>query len=89
MREPYMLAPQSTQGRSRYRYDFRRPFAEYMAAHGESWISPHTMRRTFASLHASAGVSIYKIAVWLGDDVRVVQRHYAQLAPGNADIEPD
>ena len=32
------------------------------------------MRHTCASLLASPGVSIYKIAKWLGDDVRTVQR---------------
>jgi hypothetical protein len=40
-----------------------------------------------ASLHAPAGVSIYKIAQWLGDDVRVVQKHYAKLLPKDEDIE--
>ena len=39
------------------------------------------MRHTFASLLAIAGVSIFKIAQWLGDDVRVVERHYAHLLP--------
>jgi hypothetical protein len=27
----------------------------------------------------SKGIDIYRIAAWLGDDVRVVQRHYAKL----------
>jgi len=35
----------------------------------------------------AAGVSIYKIAQWLGDDVRFVQQHYAKLLPKDADIE--
>jgi integrase len=50
-------------------------------------VTPHIARHTFASLLASAGVSIYKIAQWLGDDVRVVQQHYAKLLPKDADIE--
>ena len=45
------------------------------------------LRMLFASLVASKGVSIYKIALWLGDDVRVVQKHYAKLLPKDADIE--
>jgi hypothetical protein len=44
-------------------------------------------RHTFASLLAIAGVSIFKIAQWLGDDVRVVERHYAHLLPQDLDIE--
>jgi integrase len=101
---PYMLAPTVGYGSgkwSRYRYDFRRPFAEYVKSYGEgkrldrgvpavaedlSWITPHIMRHTFASLHASAGTSIYKIAKWLGDGVEVVQKHYAKLSPSDADI---
>ena len=51
------------------------------------WVTPHIMRHTFASLLASAGVSIFKIAQWLGDDVRVTQKHYAKLLPKDEDIE--
>lgn len=87
LREPYMLRPERTHGKSLYRYDFGRPFDLYMEAQGVPWVTPHIMRHTFASLLASAGVSIYKVASWLGDDVRVVQRHYAKLLPGDMDIE--
>jgi integrase len=90
LREPFMLHPEKLHGPKRpsrsmkgwrYRYDFKRPFNEYMKAQGCPWVTPHTMRHTFASLLASAGVSIYRIAVWMGDDVRVVQKHYAKLVP--------
>jgi integrase len=84
----YILAPwKLTRGRSLYRWDFDRPFADYMAAQGCPWVTPHIMRHTFASLLASAGVSIFKIAEWLGDDVRVVQKHYAKLLPNDSEIE--
>ena len=58
-----------------------------MEAQKVPWVTPHIMRHTFASLLASAGVSIYKIAKWLGDDVRTVQRHYAKLLPNDSEIE--
>jgi integrase len=87
LRSPFMLHPEIPHGKSRYRWDFRRPWAEYMAGHKCSEVTPHIARHTFASLLASAGVSIYKIAQWLGDDVRVVQQHYAKLLPQDADIE--
>ena len=32
-------------------------------------------------------LSIFEIAIWLGDDVRVVQKHYAKLSPKAEDIE--
>jgi integrase len=84
---PFMVQPDVRHGDSRYRWDFRRPWSDYMATHNCSWVTPHVARHTFASLLASAGVSIFKIAKWLGDDVRVVQQHYAKLLPTDADIE--
>ena len=79
--EPFLVYPTKVQGKSRYRYDFRKPFEEYVASRGFRWLKPHIMRHTFASLLAIAGVSIFKIAQWLGDDVRVVERHYATSTP--------
>jgi integrase len=87
LRSPFMLHPDVPRGKSRYRWDFRRPWSEYVAKQNCSWVTPHIARHTFASLLASAGISIYKIAQWLGDDVRVVQKHYAKLLPKDEDIE--
>lgn len=86
LRDPYMLHPEVARGKSIYRYDFKRPFADYMKGQGCEWVTPHVMRHTFASLLASAGESIYDIAVWMGDDVKVVQKHYAKLLPVKRDI---
>lgn len=85
--EPFVLRPEVAHGAGIYRWDFRAPFRAHMKANGCPWVTPHVMRHTFASLLASAGVSIYKVATWLGDDVRVVQRHYAKLTPDDGDIE--
>jgi site-specific recombinase XerD len=87
MRSPFMLRPDVVKGAALYRYDFRRPFRQYMKSLGCEWVTPHVMRHTFASLLVSKGVSIYKVAVWMGDDVRVVQKHYAKLSPKDDDIE--
>jgi integrase len=87
LREPFMLQPNVKHGKNRYRYDFKRPFTEHMKEQGMEWVTIHTMRHTFASLLASNGVSLYKIAVWLGDDPRVVDRRYARLKPNDPDIE--
>jgi integrase len=81
------LKPEKVQGKARYRYDFRKPFEEYVRSKELDWVKPHVMRHTFASLLAIAGVSIFKIAKWLGDDVRVVERHYAHLLPQDPDVE--
>ncbi len=82
----YALHPEVPPGIWRYRYDFRRPFTDYMTAQGCRWVTPHVMRHSFASILATEGISIFKISEWLGDSVRVVQRHYAKLAPGDTDI---
>lgn len=87
LHEPYMLHPEVVKGAAIYRWDFGRPFSEYMTAQGVPWVTPHIMRHTFASLLASAGVSIFHIAVWLGDGVRVTERHYAKLTPMHVEIE--
>lgn len=81
LREPFMLHPEKRHGKNRYRYDPSRPFKQFMTDQECAWVTPHTMRHTFASLLASADVSVFKIATYLGDDVRVVQRHYAKLLP--------
>jgi integrase len=60
---------------------------KYIRAQGCDWVTPHTMRHTFASLLVSAGESIYKVAVWLGDEVATVQKHYGHLTPDNHGIE--
>jgi site-specific recombinase XerD len=86
LRSPYVLQPDVVQGSHRYRFDFRRAFSDYMKAQGVPWISPHVMRHSFASICASKGIDIYRIATWLGDDVRVVQRHYAKLTPDDREI---
>ncbi len=83
---PYMLYPEKrVGGRHRYRYDFKRKFYNYLRRKNVR-MTFHDCRRTFASLHASAGTSIYKIAKWLGDDVGVVQRHYGHLEPRDTEI---
>lgn len=92
LHEPYMLRPDVKHGRNRYRYDFTRPFLEHAKAQklekvGQTRVTPHIMRHTFASLLVSNGVSLYKVAIWLGDDPRVVERHYARLRPRDPDIQ--
>lgn len=86
LRKPFVLKPEVEHGKFRYRYDFRRPFTDYMAEQGVPWITPHVMRHSFASICAMKGIDIYRIATWLGDDVRVVQKHYAKLRPDDREI---
>lgn len=86
LREPFMLHPENEHGKNRYRYDFRRPFYEYMKEQSCEWVTPHIMRHTFASLLASmdpmlGGPSDFEVATWMGIDLRTYQRTYAKLRP--------
>lgn len=83
----WVLRPNVEKGKHRYRWDFRRPYTDFMASLDLRWVTPHIMRHSFASNLATAGISIFKISEWLGDDVRVVQRTYAKLAPADGDIQ--
>ena len=86
LRSPFLLRPDVTHGKSYYRYDFAKPFRKYMKAQGVEWVTPHVMRHTFASLLAIDGKSIFKIAAWLGDTVRVTESVYAHLSPQDEDV---
>jgi site-specific recombinase XerD len=52
-----------------------------------SWITPHTGRHTFASHLVQEGLSMYKVAEWLGDTIQVATRHYAHLEKSDKSIE--
>lgn len=82
----FALQPEVKHGVADYRYDFRRPFTEYMESQKCAWVTPHVMRHSFASILASMGVSLLKVALWLGDGTRVVEAHYAHLNPADRDI---
>lgn len=86
MRAPYMVAPHKlAPGKHRYRFDFSNRFQNYVRAKNVN-ITFHDLRRTFCSLHVSAGTSVYKVAKWIGDDVEVVQRHYGHLSESDPEI---
>lgn len=81
----YMLAPEVEEGKCRYRFDFRTKYENYIKAKGLE-ITYHDLRRSFASQLASAGVSLYKIANWLGDGHAIVEEVYAHLQAYDDDI---
>jgi len=83
----YVLGMGKRRRKNRYRFDLRRPFEDYMKSQGCPWVTFHTMRRTFGSIQASKGTSIYLIASWLGDDVETTTKHYAHLIPAHDTLE--
>jgi len=81
----YALKPEVKKGKYRYRYDFRTAFENMMRAQ-QLPNTFHDLRRTFASLLVSKGISIYKVAKWLGDEVAMVEKTYGHLIPNDAEI---
>ncbi len=86
LRSPFMIAPQKLSGGAwRYRYDFRRRYQRLTMTLGIN-CSFHDLRRTFASLKVSAGISIYKVAKWCGHRVDICEKHYGHLTPCDEQI---
>lgn len=82
----YLLAPEKTESKNEYRYDFKKMFKTVVQKAGLEWATPHVLRHTFASQLAIAGVSLYKISNWLGHaDVKTTQV-YARLQAHDDDI---
>ena len=69
----YVLHPEASG--ERYRWDFRRPFNEYLETQGVKF-SPHCMRHTFISHLARAGTPIAQVSEWSGDRIKTLERHY-------------
>jgi len=82
----FLLRPDIAPGAWRYRYDFRKSFASYMKRQGFGHVTAHDMRRSFASNRVSAGVTIEKVANWLGDTIQVAWKNYSRFLPVDADI---
>jgi len=81
----YVLHPEKTLGKWRYRYDFSGAVNSHFRR-CKVTSSLHDMRRSFASNLVSSGESIYIVAKWLGDGVEVVERSYGHLAPSAGNI---
>jgi integrase len=84
---PFVIAPEKTTwGKHRYRFEFRKRFAKFMAKHGLAHVTIHDLRRSFASNRVSAGVPIEKVANWMGINIKTAWKNYARFLPSDADI---
>ncbi len=85
----FVLAPRKRYRlKARYRWEFRDGFEEMVIAAklDVRVISPHAMRHTFASILAQRGVSLFKIAAWMGHSTAQVTELYAHLTAYDDDI---
>jgi len=85
----YILYPkQADKGPgTRYRVDFTEAFGTMARRAGLPDVTPHTLRHTFASRLAQAGVSLFKVKEWLGHSDYATTQIYAHLMPDDPDID--
>jgi integrase len=84
--EGYVVEPEKELGSYRYRFDIRKTFDRVLKAVKLEWVTPHTLRHTFASQLVTAGVPLFKVTVWLGHSDPRTTMIYAHLAPADKDI---
>ena len=82
----YILEPGVVAGSYRYRWDFRKPFTDYMKKHRVK-CTAHDMRRTFCTLAVGKGVTLEQLSAWVGDSVRVLASHYSHLRTYDPKVE--
>lgn len=87
LRAPYLLRPEKERGKWRYRVDLSGAFRRYVKAQELDWVTMHTMRHTFATMHALAGTPLSVIARELGDDLETTYRHYVGYSRHEAHAE--
>ena len=83
----YPSYPDKTGSGTSYRVDFTEAFRNVCRNTGLDWVTPHKLRHTFASRHAIAGTSIYKIKQWMGHSNIKTTEVYAHLSPDDEDID--
>lgn len=85
----FVMAPKKRyRDKARYRWEFREGFKDMVieAKLDVRVITPHALRHTFASTLAQRGVSLYKIAAWMGHSTASVTELYAHLTAYDDDI---
>lgn len=84
-RTPFMLRPDVKHRGGIYRWDFSKPYNDYMKTQmwdGEdcTWVTPHVLRHTFASLLAQQGnLSLWEISQAMGNSEDECRRVYAHM----------
>ncbi len=69
-----------------YRWDPKRPLQNLFQSCKVKG-SAHTMRHTFASHALMAGVSVWKVAEWMGDHPNTILRTYAHFIPREGELK--
>lgn len=63
--------------------DLRGGFGSFTRAIDMTWVTPHVLRHTWASLAAMNGVSLRDIGLIMGDSTATIEATYLHLTPGH------
>lgn len=79
----YVLAPYKKVWKDppAFRFNPKKSFKAYLEKKGMAWASFHTLRHSFATHLALAGVPMVEIAGLLGDSLRVTEETYVGYSP--------
>lgn len=80
---PYLIRPDLAGGGYKYRWEWKRRWASYMASQGVPWVTPHTMRHTWFTLLLSGPAekrpTLLHLSRWSGNSIATIEKHYAHL----------
>lgn len=82
----FLYRPDKKQGEGDYRIPINDRLRPYFDSQKCPEVSAHVMRHTFASLLVQNGTSIFKVAKWIGDSIKITIQHYAHLEKADDDI---
>lgn len=69
------------------RWSFAKSLRRVAIDAGVPWLTPHSMRRAFATLAVQGGVSIWKVKGWLGHSgLAVTEKYVAEMSTFDADV---
>lgn len=85
-RDGFVVAPERLPGKG-LRWAVAKPFRRLAGLVGMPGLSPHAMRRAFATLGAQAGISVWKLKTWMGHaSVRTTETYTAASDTYDPDI---
>ena len=85
--ESYLLNPEKSWGKGKYRVDRGKRMRKFFDESGHEELTGHDLRRSFGSNRVGAGVSLEKVANWMGISLDTAWDRYARFVPNDGEIE--
>lgn len=87
-KQPFMIAPANIgkNAGQRYRYDYRRPFKDFVTTCGHPEITPHVGRHSFVTHCIQDKMEINTLAYITGDRRATLEKHYIHAQASQSDL---